>query len=522
MTERGAFPSARWSRGVLLLGLATILLAGLMLFRTFWGDPSIYLPYAVNIAHGDFFSYNPGQFSSGSTSPLWAVLLSIPYLLGTGYVGAKIFSLLTTLIAFALVFHAVRRINGPTLGPALATLFVVEMMALYGVLMYESSLVVILVTLALLAGDRLIREEASDGRGRISTLLLLGAVWGALPLTRPDAVVIVPMQILALWGFAGERTPRRLVRLLAVAAVAAIPSALYFGYSLATLGTVSVSSKCRGFALHEAARQIGPISFSLPALAYLGAILYILLPAAAGLDLQRRNERTRWLSMLGAMLLVVYPVMLVFISPVTNDLARYFLPIAPVIVLAAGRAFARWEERQGIGGRWTLLVALVLVAFVVKPVGAVFGNAFDQSTRGYRFDEIVDREAVDTVNAVARPGQTVLAYEVQDRYYLRDDLGILSLDGITDGKVAPYLASADMATFLKRYRPDYWIANDAVDERPYLAKSILREVVDVFRFDSARSEYTVDGITFTLLKRRERAMPRGFAGWTMLFSLRYE
>ena len=48
--------------------------------NTFWGDPTIYLVYSKNIAKGDFFSFNPQTFSSGSTSPLWALILSISFL----------------------------------------------------------------------------------------------------------------------------------------------------------------------------------------------------------------------------------------------------------------------------------------------------------------------------------------------------------------------------------------------------------------------------------------------------------
>ena len=52
------------------LGAAVVTVAAYRLFHTFFGDPTIYLIYARNAAHGDVFSFNPGHFSSGSTSPL--------------------------------------------------------------------------------------------------------------------------------------------------------------------------------------------------------------------------------------------------------------------------------------------------------------------------------------------------------------------------------------------------------------------------------------------------------------------
>ena len=150
--------------------------------------------------------------------------------------------------------------------------------------------------------------------------------------------------------------------------------------------------------------------------------------------------------------------------------------------------------------------------FLVKPLGSLLGDAFDQSKRGYGFEEIMEREAMEKVNNLAHRGDTLLAYEVQDRYYLRDDIGLLSLDGITDGKVAPYLQSGDMGAFLRRFRPSFWVANDAVDYRPYLEHSILRTVVESFRADSTRQQVTSQGITFRLVARRGSSMPRGFAG----------
>jgi hypothetical protein len=100
---------------------------------------------------------------------------------------------------------------------------------------------------------------------------------------------------------------------------------------------------------------------------------------------------------------------------------------------------------------------------------------------------------INTVNSFAEKNCTILAYEVQDRYYLRDDLDLLSLDGIVDGKIIPYYQ--DVTGFLLRYQPDYWLANDAVNYRPYLFKSILRDVMG--RASTLNSTVEINGIRFT-------------------------
>jgi hypothetical protein len=97
---------------------------------------------------------------------------------------------------------------------------------------------------------------------------------------------------------------------------------------------------------------------------------------------------------------------------------------------------------------------------------------------------------------------------------------VLSLDGITDGKVAPFLASGNMHGFLMRHRPDYWVANEAVFYRPYLANSVLRRVVDAIG-DQEGASIQMDGIVFrNRTISHEEGIP-GFAAHRQIFELSY-
>ena len=78
-----------------------------------------------------------------------------------------------------------------------------------------------------------------------------------------------------------------------------------------------------------------------------------------------------------------------------------------------------------------------------------------------------------------------------------------------------------MRSFLLRYRPTYWMANDAVNYRPYLNRSMMKQVVDSFDVDTTRTVLATNGIRFELLARRGRPLPKWFAGWTHLFRLHY-
>ena len=56
--------------GCIRLGSLTIIATAIVVFPLLV-RPVIYLAYARNIARGDFFSYSPGEFWSGTTSTLW-------------------------------------------------------------------------------------------------------------------------------------------------------------------------------------------------------------------------------------------------------------------------------------------------------------------------------------------------------------------------------------------------------------------------------------------------------------------
>src|SRR4051794_20665823 len=83
-----------------LAGTAVVVVTRILLWSTYYGDPSIYLPFARNLAHGQFFRFDPhGDFSSGIASPLWVAILSVPLWLGAGAVALKALALVLTLAA---------------------------------------------------------------------------------------------------------------------------------------------------------------------------------------------------------------------------------------------------------------------------------------------------------------------------------------------------------------------------------------------------------------------------------------
>lgn len=507
---------------VLAAGLV-VLATAVVLRDTFFGDPTIYLVYAKNLANGHPFSYNPGEFSSGTTSPLWSVLLAIPYLLGFAATGAKVISAAVSLAALAVTIWAVRQLVGSWLAAAIGAFWVVGAMTFWSVMMYESALIVAAVAAAMAFGDAALRRPSRR------LLVQLGFAWAVIALARPDATLLVALQVLALW-FAGRRTGNLGLRqLAAVAGLAAVPAALYFGVSKIALGAFSVSSAGRSFALEEYASSAGGIAYSSEAIDYLREHAIVLVCALLGVALFR--GRSAWLRGFGLSAITGYAVLLTVVVPATWDVERYFTPIAPVVAAGVANLLVRAvrppsmpvSARRRLQALALTCAALLAAGTLVIQLDDPYRFAQVQNNYGYTFETITERDAAKILNGLALPGASVVTYEVQGRYFARDDLRFLSLDGLTDSKVAPYLRTSKLMDYLRRYRPRYWIANDAVEYRPFLARSRLREVYSAFKSDRELTSLRIDGVEFRALVRRTSPFPAGSSGWwRIIFELRYD
>ena len=498
------------------ISCATIVVTAVLLIHTFWGDPSIYLSYARNFARGDLFQFDPGgEFSSGVASPLWEALLSVPFAFGTGSTGARVWSLLIALVAFVVVVGTTQRLTRSALAAGFASFFLVSAFALYAVMGYDSAVVISLAALSIVAGESA-AKRFEEGRLDVRSVLPLVAVWAALPLARPDAAALVVLELVALATVGPARGPKKTLLLIGAAALAAMPAVAYYGYSQLTLGSYTVSNSTRAIDQRSAADSFGPVLYSRPALTYFEGIWYALLLAAIGIWRFWRTDGRRWLAMYAVTAIAVYCLLLVF-YPVTFYMERYFLPATAFIVVGIAEALVYLWRRTLVGVGACVLAAVVLTVSLRDAVD----TASRERDKAYSFNEIMERGVATRVNRIAPPHATVLAYEVQARYLLRDDLRLLSVNGITDGKVAPYRPKRDMTGFLQRYRPTYWIANDAVKGLPYTRSSILDNVIRTYESNPRQRTVGAAGIRFELIARRSHPPPSGFAGWLFLFKLRY-
>ena len=215
-----AVPAAALALAIGLFLLRTRQLAGTTGLTAFPLDDSwIHLHFARNLAEGRGFSYNPGVPVSGSTAPLWtlvlagafAVLGSHPALakalgiaatLGCAWLAGRLAETWTGCRASGLVVSALAALAGPMVWGALSGM--------------EVALAALLVTTALVHHARG-REWAAGG------------ALGLAALARPEAVLLPPL----VW-LAGPLSRRRAAALGAPVAGLLAP---WIAFNLRTTGT---------------------------------------------------------------------------------------------------------------------------------------------------------------------------------------------------------------------------------------------------------------------------------------------
>lgn len=458
----------------LIAGVAVIAACAWLLGNTFFGDPTIYLVYARNAAEGHIFEFNPGTFSSGVASPLWSIVLALPFVVGAGVTGAKVWTALWAVTALVSTTWAVRRLTNSTFAATIGAAVALPGLAYFGVMTYDAGLTVTLVAASLSA------------RGHA-----LAGIWALMLFDRPELAVIVGLEALAL----GWR------RYIPLAFVAGVPAGIYYAYSQVTLGTYSVSNVARTIDNNELANRVGPLLISGEAIEYLVGLVPLAAIAAIGLWSSRRHTLV-----VGGTLAVFAAVLVLY--PVTLYVQRYALAAMPMLGLGVALAIARVP-----------LLSLGVVALVTMPTLGSLVTASAAGQHGYTFDTVTERTVIERVNTLAPPDATVLGYEVQGRWYLRSDIRYLAVNGLTDGLITPWRERGDLPGYLKTYCPAVWIANDQDYGTPYYRGTILETAYRALL--AGREEIELDGIAFTVIYRPAPPIG-GFAGARLLVRLRSE
>jgi hypothetical protein len=192
--ERGDWP---WLVSLLLVGCLTLTLFAITAHRFTGGqagvpldDTWIHFQFARSLARGDGLSFNPGQPTSGSTAPLWTLLLAAVHLLGGEFpVAGQVLSAICLLAALAATYALGKRLTGRRWAAWLAGAVVAVngRMGWAGLSGLETCL---FAALSLLAIGAHVQDRAT-GRYRLRTAVLFGLA----ALTRPAGYLLFALSL---------------------------------------------------------------------------------------------------------------------------------------------------------------------------------------------------------------------------------------------------------------------------------------------------------------------------------------
>lgn len=442
--EDRTFP---WAPIALAIVVASAALSTFLYWPVFGGDPEIHIIFARNLLRGHPLQFNPGEFTSGETSPLYMVLVAAMDLAVGAYVplAMKAAGVLALLAICGLLHRAARRQGASSplalvLG-ALPLFFPsLPFQALLGM---ENMLFAASVVLALqvwLDGPR-------GGRARIAVSLSLLPLF----LLRPETVLLGTC--LAALGIA-DRDGRGLVA-LGIGAAATLATVLALehatGVPLQAPGALRAAiSRLDGVGLRLFGQQLHLNPRVLQQLAY-GAPLAALLAwnrKAAGVT---RDERIILAILYGLPLLLH----LFTVFPSTH-VSRYFLYANAALLLIFTRGMARVESRGQAAVRG-IVVVLVLLGATVVPYEHLARTAMGmdrvETTIAQLRPAFVAANSEATYAALGRPPVPVVVAlgEVEMRGRLDDRFIVRPLDGVVDHRMADFVHAGriDQVGYLK-------------------------------------------------------------------------
>jgi len=453
--ERGDWP---WLLSLLLIGCLTLGIFALTAYRFTDGqggvpldDAWIHFQFARNLARGDGLSFNPGQPTSGSTAPLWTLLLAGVYFVGGEFpVAGQMLSAACFLAALGATYALGKRFTGKRWAAWLSGAIVATngRMIWAGLSALEIGLFAMLSLLAISAhlSDRAAR------RYRLCT----AALFGLAALSRPEGYLLFALAMadfafaLTMQEHEPWRTRWRRLPLLPVILLAAIVLP-YLVFSLRTSGHLLPNTYHA-----KAVVDFRPdLAFLSVASRYLILDNLLLLPFfVLGLGVLLR--RATLLSLWDAGLPLVYA----FLHVMPYQHGRYLMPLIPcngviaIVGLLEARRLAlrrgwRWliSPSPPPTGRGRVVVAVLVSALVVA--GTAWQLPVMASEYAWNVDNINEMHvALGHWVAEHTPPDALLALNDIGAITYISERSVVDLAGLVTPEVVPLLRSPDRDSHL--------------------------------------------------------------------------
>ncbi|TAK34072.1 MAG: hypothetical protein EPO21_10845 [Chloroflexota bacterium] len=449
-------------------------------------DAWIHFNIARNLATGQGFSYNPGEPTSASTSPLWTALLALFYLAtGQFVVPAVVLGVFFYLACNVAVYYVTLSMKSDRKLALVAAVFV----AVTGRWVWasfsgmETTLFTALTMWGLLLFTR-------PGLRRTPTLALGSILLALAALARPGGFVLLGMVIgwsvlslLVQPGFFSHRPvllhlckPKTILPIMALIGALVVRLA----YTVSTGGGVFGNTFMAQSLPQGAGPYTGPRLF--PDLWYLrnavqslrtdDFLLGLLIPVGVVLwiRLARHNRSVRSLAALSLLWFVALPLFNSMVAPNLRHHERYLMPLIPWAILFGTFGISALVELT-VGGWWRRRIpwvrfqvsAGILFALVTA---VTLGDALLDATR-WASQYAGDVRSIQRVQV--EMGRWIRDNTPPSAYIALNDIGaitfisnrrVLDTVGIAEAGILPYLAEdgrQGVFEYLRQKRPDYLV-----------------------------------------------------------------
>jgi hypothetical protein len=398
-------------------------------------DAWIHQVYARNIGTRGEFAFFPGQPSAGSTSPLWALLLSTGYALR---VDSRVWTILLGAVLLALSALLSTRIASRLGAPVFVARWLVPAFIVLEWHLAWAAVSGMEITLFVFLSLAVVELLLASSKP-----LWIGVLAGLLTLTRPEGAAFGLLVGVALGANAlreGLRIATHTIDLtryskpLTFAVAFALPLVPYVAFNIWSSGTIfpnTFYAKSQEYSeLLSRANFIARwlVLYRQP---FLGAQI-LLLPGLVwmGWQLFRGRQLGELIALVWVLLL---PALYAARLPVDYQFGRYEMPIIPFIaiygIVGTGRLLARIRVRA-IRRAWGLAIAVLVVAFL--PLGA---NQYARSVA------IINCEMVATARWTAAnlpAGALIAVHDIGAQGYF-DPHPMLDLAGLVSPEVIPFI-----------------------------------------------------------------------------------
>ena len=454
------------------------------------GDAFIHFVFARGISEGQPFFYN-GEFSAGSTSPLWSLILAPVWkifgikIIWLVKVLAGLFVALAVFLTFKLAEATSRnRVIALITAGLFATSFVLPFWAAKGM---ETPLFVCLVLASFLIYLKLVNSRKS-----LLLEIFLGIILGFAILTRPEA------WFLSAFLGVGLLAQKNWRAIFSVGIPAFLIFSPYYFWLFENTGSIFPSSIARILRARQWAHEVGGFFFSLEILKILVTKFLPLTPffllffcPSVNSQWSKNPDRKIW-----------WPIFawlgfhLIFFSLVfpTTEGYRYILPALPFFYLIS------------VLGMFSLPKKWIVPALAFAIVGSltISGQQFLERRVSIEHCEkpFIDKTRRDVGLWIHEnaPPESLIAMKEIDQSAFYGERRMLSLDGTLDTRAIEFVKNKDQIAFLKNEQPNFLILEEEMyREYPDWRDSNILPLVDMsFQIGDTKN---LDGVDFTLLEK---------------------